>query len=84
MTYWKIQNNSDEDIVIMVIGNKLDLVEKDPATRSTSNEIVKSFCTLNNLIYYESSAKIGYNVKESFEDLIECYYNHYVIEIYQK
>lgn len=55
----------------MVIGNKLDLVSATPEKRKVPIEEVKHFCEKHNFLYNETSAKVGENVKEAFEELIE-------------
>ena len=55
----------------MLIGNKVDLVEESQEARKVKIDIVNEFVQKNNLLYFETSAKTGYNIKESFEFLIE-------------
>lgn len=55
----------------MLIGNKLDLIESKEQERCISEEKVKEFVEKHKLLYQETSAKTGFNVKESFEELIE-------------
>lgn len=50
----------------MLIGNKLDLVEEDPSRRKVNPKEVQDFAAKHNLIYEETSAVSGSNVKESF------------------
>lgn len=54
----------------MVIGNKLDLVLEKPELRCIPEEEVQQVCTESNMLYQETSAKDGTNVKECFELLI--------------
>lgn len=65
----QIENNTDEDTVIMVIGNKSDLLEEVP--RCVEEEEVRNLCSQRKILYNETSAKNGLNVKTSFEELIE-------------
>lgn len=67
----EIQEHTEEGIVILLIGNKYDLVEENPSERKVKIEEVQNFCKKNYLLYNETSAKTGFNVKESFEMLIE-------------
>jgi hypothetical protein len=55
----------------MVIGNKLDIVDQDSSNRKVPEDHVREYCRDNKLHYYETSAKVGLNVRESFEELIE-------------
>ena len=49
-------------ILICLIGNKIDLEEQ----REVSYEEGKNFAEENNLIFFETSAKDGNNIKEIF------------------
>lgn len=66
----EIRSLCEDDCAIILIGNKLDLVHNNPETRAVRYTDVISFAADNNLKYYEVSVKTGYNVKESFEDLL--------------
>ena len=43
--------HATEGIVIMLIGNKLDLIDEDPAERKIPIETVNHFCRSLSLIY---------------------------------
>ena len=68
--YYKYSNPDSEKNVIL-IGNKSDLVDK----REVKEEEIDRFAKDNNIIYFETSAKDGKNIDESFyyiaEKLIE-------------
>ena len=51
-----------KDILICLIGNKIDLEEK----REVSYEEGKNFAEENNLLFCETSAKDGNNIQEIF------------------
>ena len=55
----------------MLIGNKHDLVSDGGSTRAIKENDAIAFAENNGLMYSETSAKTGYNVKESFESLVE-------------
>lgn len=59
----------------MLIGNKVDLIQETPSLRKIKLEEVKGFCKKYNLLYNETSAKNGDNIKESFEELIDSKIN---------
>jgi GTPase SAR1 family protein len=61
--YIHIREKTDENIQVMLIGNKLDLVHTHPEMRATSLETVTEFCRVHELHYFETSARSGYNVK---------------------
>jgi Ras-related protein Rab-11A len=52
-------------IPMVLLGNKNDLKNERKVTQKKAEEFAK----LNNLHYYETSAKTGENVKEAFNDL---------------
>jgi small GTP-binding protein len=67
----EIHDHTEQGIVIMLIGNKSDLVEEDPTARKVSIEEATEFAKKYNLLFMETSAKTGNNVKEAFESLVE-------------
>ena len=67
----EIHDHTEEGIVIMLIGNKYDLVLENPSVRQVSIEEATNFVKKYQLLYMETSAKTGYNVKEAFETLVE-------------
>ncbi|KAK9171707.1 Rablib [Cryptosporidium parvum] len=70
-----IKQNSEPDIVVMLVGNKLDLVEKDPSKREVPFDIAANFAQENNLFFSEASAVTRCNVKHIFEHLLQEVYN---------
>ena len=72
--YYKYKNPDSEKNVVL-IGNKVDLVDKREVTKEEAEEYVKA----NNIFYFETSAKEGNNVEECFnfiaEKLLEQYEN---------
>ena len=67
----EIQEHTEDDIVVMLVGNKLDLTLENPASRVISEHEARDFAAKNGLLYSETSAKTGQNVKEAFETLVE-------------
>ncbi|KFH11169.1 Rab11b, partial [Toxoplasma gondii MAS] len=72
----ELRQNSEPDIVIMMVGNKLDLVEKDPTARDVPYELAAKFAQANGLYFSEASAVTAFNVKHIFEHLLQEIYNH--------
>ncbi|EAS01301.2 small guanosine triphosphatase family Ras family protein (macronuclear) [Tetrahymena thermophila SB210] len=66
---------ADPDIVIMLVGNKLDLVTKTQENRKVSIAEAQQFALDNKLIFKETSAVLGTNIKEVFEQLLQEIYN---------
>lgn len=73
VSFWlgKIADHAEEDTIVMLIGNKCDLVNEDPSARKVSEHEAREFAEKFGLMYNETSAKTGLNVKEAFNDLIE-------------
>ncbi|KAM3139497.1 hypothetical protein pb186bvf_008333 [Paramecium bursaria] len=67
-----------EQIPIMLIGNKSDIVTKDPKLRAVDLEQVHQYCDQKFLLYQETSALEGVNIKESFEILLRRIYQVYL------
>ncbi len=67
----EIHEHTADDIVIMLVGNKQDLVQDDPSLRKVSKQDAEAFAKKYGLLYSETSAKTGFNVKEAFERLVE-------------
>jgi len=71
--FWlnKIADHAEEDTIVMLIGNKSDLVEENPASRQVTTQEAQDFARKYGLLYNETSAKTGSNVKEAFNELLE-------------
>ena len=63
--------NTEPDCIILLVGNKLDLVEKNNKKREVSYEEAKYFSEENKLLFIETSALTNYKVNEDFEDLLQ-------------
>ncbi len=59
----------------MLVGNKVDLVDKNNKRREVSFEEGKKFAEDNKLMFFETSAMSSYKVNDSFEDLLQEIYN---------
>ena len=55
---------------IMLVGNKLDLVEINPALRCTEKKLIEQMAKVNNILYIETSAAVDKNVVEAFHVLL--------------
>jgi len=58
-------NPRDSGLIFAVLGNKCDLEEK----RQVSNEFAKSFCEERGFLFFETSAKNGFQVFEAFSSI---------------
>jgi len=57
--------------VVMLVGNKIDLVERNQNRREVSYEEGKQYAMENDLLFSEASALSNLKVSESFEDLLQ-------------
>ena len=64
--YYKYKNPDSEKNVVL-IGNKVDLVDK----REITQEEVEDYVKMNNILYFETSAKEGKNIDECFNYIAE-------------
>ena len=71
----EVKEHAEPDIVIMLVGNKLDLCEKKPADRRVSTERAEQFAMENGLLFLETSAVEDVNVRDVFELLVQEIYN---------
>ena len=76
----EVKEHADPDIVIMLVGNKLDLCEQRPAERKISTEKALEFARDNGLLFMETSAVQDINVRDVFELLVQEIYNVKSIE----
>ncbi len=66
----EVKEHAEPDIVIMLVGNKLDLCEERQADRKVSTERAMDFARENGLLFMETSAFTDINVRDVFELLV--------------
>jgi len=66
----ELREHADTDIIIMMVGNKTDLKNQ----REVATDEAKKFSQKNNLLYIETSALDGSNIKEAFQQTITAIY----------
>ena len=73
-----VKNNTEQDIPIFLIGNKCDVENQSiQVTKEEGEEYMKQF----NLKYYSDvSAKTGYNVLQTFEEVAKTVYKEYCLK----
>eukprot|EP00921_Rhytidocystis_pertsovi_P002976 GHVQ01004961.1.p1 GENE.GHVQ01004961.1~~GHVQ01004961.1.p1 ORF type:complete len:283 (+),score=37.54 GHVQ01004961.1:543-1391(+) len=71
----ELRQNAEPDIVVMLVGNKVDLVEKEPGERAVAYETAATYAQNNGLFFSEASAVSSFNVKHIFEHLLQEIYN---------
>ncbi len=80
LTRWleEARQNANANMVIMLIGNKLDLEHR----RAVSFDEGKKFAEENDLIFLETSAKTARNVEEAFGSTAEKIYSNIQAGVY--
>ncbi len=64
--WWRVIVTNAPNIPVLMVGAKVDLVEKRKVTREEAMQVVK---TLRMAGFVEASAKSGYNVEAAFETI---------------
>ena len=68
--------NSDKNITLLLIGNKMDLADKRDVSKEEGEEKAKSF----GLAFLETSALTGENIDKVFDYMLKEVYNKITIE----
>ena len=71
----EVKEHAEPDIVLMLVGTKLDICQRDPSKREVSTGRAEEFARLHNLLFIETSAFTDTNVRDSFETLVQEIYN---------
>ena len=66
----EVKEHAEPDIVLMLVGNKLDIVIRDPSQRAVSTGRAEEFARKHNILFIETSAFTDTNVRDSFETLV--------------
>lgn len=76
ITQWMedLRQSAEPDLIIMLVGNKVDLVKSNPAMRKVSREEAMRFAQEHNLLFEETSAVLALNVIDVFEKLLQGSY----------
>ena len=64
----QIKESASQNVIVYLVGNKIDVKEED---RCVKTEDGKKIAEEFNLPFFESSAKIGININEIFEQIVE-------------
>jgi small GTP-binding protein len=67
----ELKYHAEPDIVIVLVGNKVDLVEKNPSLRKVSRESAQRLAEDHNMTFEETSAITSENVNDVFERLLK-------------
>jgi len=66
-----LKMNAEPNIVIILVGNKLDACKENPNLRQVTYEEAEKFAKRHELLFKEASAFQDSNVKEAFEGLLQ-------------
>jgi Ras-related protein Rab-6A len=62
-----VRSERGNDVIIVLVGNKTDLADKRQVTEAQGQEEARK----NNLMFIETSAKVGHNVKVLFKRIAQ-------------
>jgi Rab family protein len=71
----ELRDHAEPDIVIMLVGNKIDLCDRNPEARKIPRDVGEKFAKEHGLMFHETSAITIVKVKEAFEELLQNIYN---------
>lgn len=71
----EIKLHADQNIILMMVGNKLDIVEKNPVQRKVRREDALKFAKQHNALIQETSVFYDDVVNDMFEQLFEEIYD---------
>ena len=67
-----VNQNCEEGVATLLIGNKCDLTEERAVTREEAEQVARD----NNMQYYETSARGNIMVQEAFVEMIDQVYRN--------
>ena len=76
--YWlqSLLDSAEQDICIMLVGNKVDLVETDPSCRQVTQEDARQLCAqYRDMKFVETSTVTNAKVQFAFQDLLQEIYS---------
>lgn len=66
----EVREGASQDVIIMLVGNKVDLTERDPSIRQVYRDRAAEFAIQQGLLFTEASAVTSLNVPDAFEVLL--------------
>lgn len=79
VTQWlqDLRQIAEDGIVVVLVGNKCDLVSEDDNRRRVTRQEAEEWCRANNVVrYVETSAKSGEGVERAFLEVAERIYHN--------
>lgn len=73
--YGDLKSFGEKDVIIALVGNKVDLLDKNSRRREVGYEEGKALAKANKMLFYEASALTSLKVNDCFEDLLQEIYN---------
>ena len=67
----RLKDKADPDVVMVLVGNRAELVEKDPLLRKVPVEKAKRLANKYDMFFVETSSLSDQNVILAFEKLLE-------------
>ena len=71
----ELKANAEPDVVIMLVGNKVDLCTEDSTVRKVTKEEGEKLALQHKALFQETSATHNINVKSTFETLMQKIYD---------
>ena len=69
-----LRNGGERGCVVALVGNKIDLLERNTRKREVSYEEAEELAQRNGMLFYETSALSSVKVNDAFEDLLQNIY----------
>lgn len=73
--YSDLRNIAEKECIITLVGNKVDLLDRNNRRREVSYEEGKKLAEMNNMLFFEANALTSVKVNDCFEDLLQEIYN---------
>lgn len=71
----ELKDHAEPEIVIMLVGNKVDLCDRNPQIRRVARDQGYRFAKENSMLFEETSAITVTRVREAFESLLQAIYD---------